>query len=183
VWPGVIRTRVGYCGGKKPNPTYYDIGDHTESIQIDYDPKVFTYEKLLSLFWEYHCPTYPAWNRQYMSALFFSNDEEKALAVASKAVREKELSKEIFTKILPVGVWTNAEDYHQKYYLRTAKKGALLKILQLSDEDILNSTLAARVNGYTQGHGNLEEFRVELDKLGKLSGEQKTSLLTYLQNC
>ena len=52
----MVRTRVGYAGGMKINPTYYDLGDHTETIQIDYDPAKITYEKLLDVFWDSHNP-------------------------------------------------------------------------------------------------------------------------------
>lgn len=54
---GVIRTRVGYCGGTKTIPTYRNIGDYTESIEVDYDPNEIKYETLLNIFWSNHDPT------------------------------------------------------------------------------------------------------------------------------
>jgi len=44
---GVIRTRVGYAGGRKKNPDYHNLGDHTEAVQVDYDPRRISYEQLL----------------------------------------------------------------------------------------------------------------------------------------
>jgi len=55
--PGVIRTRVGFTGGSKAAPTYKSLGDHTEAIEIDFDPKEITYDKLLDMFWTHHDPT------------------------------------------------------------------------------------------------------------------------------
>ena len=57
---GVIRTRVGYAGGQSVSPTYSNIGDHTETVQVDYDPDVITYDQLLDIFWKSHKPT--GWN-------------------------------------------------------------------------------------------------------------------------
>ena len=83
VVPGIIRTRVGYSGGSKKNPTYYDLGGHTETIQIDYDPKKITYEELLDIFWESHEPTLSL-SSQYASIIFFHNEEQKKIAKKSK---------------------------------------------------------------------------------------------------
>jgi len=58
---GVIRTRVGYTGGSSKHPTYHAMGDHTESIQIDYDPEKTTYRKLLKIFWNCHSVTSHPW--------------------------------------------------------------------------------------------------------------------------
>jgi peptide methionine sulfoxide reductase MsrA len=54
---GVIRTRVGYAGGRQDNPDYGHIGDHTETVQVDYDPQRITYNGLLEIFWQSHKPT------------------------------------------------------------------------------------------------------------------------------
>ncbi|MDZ7761250.1 MAG: peptide-methionine (S)-S-oxide reductase [Desulfovermiculus sp.] len=67
----MVRTRVGYSGGKKPNPTYHDLGDHTETLQVDYDPEAVSYPKLLEVFWESHSPEQSALSRQYMAAVFY----------------------------------------------------------------------------------------------------------------
>lgn len=54
---GVIRTRVGFTGGSKGAPTYRNLGDHTEAIELDYDPNEISYKQLLDIFWEIHDPT------------------------------------------------------------------------------------------------------------------------------
>ena len=65
---GVVRTRVGYGGGTTPDPNYHNIGDHIETIQIDYDPKKISFEELLNIFWNGHKPSRTVWKRQYASA-------------------------------------------------------------------------------------------------------------------
>jgi len=65
---GIYRTRVGYAGGSTSSPTYRNIGDHTETIQIDYNPKEISHEELLDVFWRSHSPEVKSWSRQYMSA-------------------------------------------------------------------------------------------------------------------
>src|SRR5260370_31019439 len=84
-YPGVISTRVGYSGGDVPNATYRNHGTHAEAIEIDFDPSVISYRKLLEVFFQIHDPTTP--NRQgndrgtsYRSAIFYTNDEPKRIA-------------------------------------------------------------------------------------------------------
>ena len=80
----MIRTRVGYAGGAKENPTYHNLGDHTETLQIDYDSSKISYEKLLELFWEEHDPTSRSWSRQYKAVVFYHDEEQKRLAIAGR---------------------------------------------------------------------------------------------------
>jgi len=145
----VWRTRVGYAGGTLPDPTYHRLGDHTESFQVDFDPAVVTYEKLLEVFFASHNPCGKTWSRQYMSAVFYHDDRQKRLA---EAARDRIAGAR--TPILPVGVFTRAEDYHQKYELQNDD---LLKrefrALYPSEPDFVNSTAAMRVNAIVAGHG------------------------------
>ena len=62
----LLGTRVGYAGGTKDKPSYYSLGDHTETVDLDYDPEVTDYDKLLKMFWNNHNPTINC-SRQYMS--------------------------------------------------------------------------------------------------------------------
>jgi len=81
---------VGYTGGTAESPTYRKMGDHTESIQIDYDPTQTSYSDLLKLFWSSHTTSHPAWSKQYMSAIFFANKEQEKDANASiKGIKKK----------------------------------------------------------------------------------------------
>ena len=84
-------------------------GDHTETVEITFDPKVTSYNNMLKIFWEKHNPTSCA-SRQYMSAIFYHNDTQKKLAEESSAARQEKLSKKITTRILKAETFYNAEE-------------------------------------------------------------------------
>ena len=174
---GVVRTRVGYAGGQTKDPTYRSIGDHSETIQIDYDPTRLSYRKLLSIFWQSHDPTSPAWSRQYMSAIFYHNDEQRMLALETRALEEKRRNKRIQTEIVPFGKFYLAEDYHQKYGLRgNSDLMREFKAMYPRDIDFINSTAAARVNGYIGGYGSPEEIKATIENLGLSTAAQERLL-------
>ena len=125
---GVLSTTSGYSGGPEKNPTYRQVASgqtgHTEVVQIAYDPKKVSYEKLLKVFWESHDPTQGMRQgndigTQYRSGLYLWTDEERALAQASQAAYQAELSaaglRQITTEILPMPSYYLAEAYHQQY--------------------------------------------------------------------
>ncbi len=124
---GVVSTTSGYTGGKRPNPTYEEVSSgqtgHAESVQILYDPKKITYQKLLDVYWHNIDPT--TLNRQfcdsgnqYRTAIFYHNALQKRLAEESKAAleRSKPFKEPIVTEITPASEFYAAEDYHQDYY-------------------------------------------------------------------
>lgn len=84
-------------------------GDHTETIEIHYNPKETDYTSLLKLFWQNHDPTRCA-SRQYMSAIFYHNDKQKTLAEQSKEQEQARRSKKIQTKIAEADAFYNAEE-------------------------------------------------------------------------
>eukprot|EP00164_Ancoracysta_twista_P000344 GFYU01000471.1.p1 GENE.GFYU01000471.1~~GFYU01000471.1.p1 ORF type:complete len:177 (+),score=43.99 GFYU01000471.1:177-707(+) len=122
--PGVIKTRVGYTNGTVLNPSYKQVctgsTGHAEAVQVDYDPAVISYNELLNLFWQKHDPTTP--NRagndkgsQYRSGIYYHDDEQRALAEASKKSVQLTVSRPVVTEIQPVENFFPAEEYHQKY--------------------------------------------------------------------
>ena len=173
----MVRTRVGYAGGRKQNPTYYDLGDHTETVQVDYDPAQTSYEQLLAVFWATHNPCARNGSRQYMSAVFYHNDAQKKLALKTRDREQARRCAPIATKILPVERFYVAEDYHQKYLVR--EEASLMREFQAmypDTKDFRNSTAAARVNSYLGGHGSKQMIEREIDQLG-LSPESRQRLL------
>jgi peptide-methionine (S)-S-oxide reductase len=123
--PGVKSVASGYAGGIKENPTYKEVCSgntgHAEVIQIEYDPKLVSYEKILDTFWDAHDPT--TLNRQgadagtqYRSIILYNNEAQKSAAEKSKAEAQKRFVKEIVTEIVPLKQFYKAEDYHQDYY-------------------------------------------------------------------
>jgi peptide-methionine (S)-S-oxide reductase len=124
---GVYNVRSGYSGGKVKNPSYREVCSgltgHAEVIQLDYDPKVISYDELLEIFWKTHDPT--TLNKQgadegtqYRSAVFYHNDEQKKAAefYKKKLDESKIFSAPIVTEITPFTAFYKAEDYHQNYY-------------------------------------------------------------------
>ena len=151
----MLRTRVGYCGGTKESPTYRAMGDHTEAIAIDFDPTVIGYEDLLGRFWtSHHCGS-GSWGRQYMNAVFYHNEGQRKLAEASqkKAARKQGIAaNKVTTEILPVGRFTYAEGYHQKYSLPRASEVRLfLEGVYPTAKELADSVVATRLNAYLGG--------------------------------
>jgi methionine-S-sulfoxide reductase len=173
----VVRTRVGYSGGTKKNPTYHDLGDHSESIQIDFDPTRISYLHLLEVFWKAHDPTSRSWSRQYRAALFFHNEEQKRSALESRDREAARIKGKIRTELLPASEFYPAEDYHQKYYLRQDfVLGNEFRMMFPSEKDLVNSTVAARVNGYVGGCGTSAALKEDLDRLGLSEAGRKRLL-------
>ena len=123
--PGVKSVASGYAGGTKENPTYKEVctGDtgHAEVIQVEFDPHVVSYEKILETFWDAHDPT--TLNRQgndagtqYRSIILYSNEAQKKAAEKSKAEAQKHFTSPIVTQIVPLTKFYKAEGYHQDYY-------------------------------------------------------------------
>lgn len=130
---GVIDTKVGYTGGYTEKPTYRQVcsGDtgHAEAVHILYNPEKVGYKDLLKLFWENHNPTTlnrqgPDIGNQYRSAIFYHNDEQKALAFESKKELEESgiYTKPVVTEILPAREFYPAEEYHQRYLQKKGLK-------------------------------------------------------------
>ncbi len=124
---GITATKVGYTGGNLPNPTYEEVctdkTGHVEAVQIEYDPNIISYEELLNLFWKNHDPTSlnrqgPDIGKQYRSAIFFHDEEQKKIARKSKEDLEQsgKFEKKIVTEIVPAPEFYEAEEYHQKYF-------------------------------------------------------------------
>jgi peptide-methionine (S)-S-oxide reductase len=121
---GVIKTKVGYTGGKTENPKYEDVctgkTGHAEAIEIIFDTEKVSYEELLDIFWKIHDPT--SLNKQgddvgtnYRSAIFYLNEKQKNDANKSKIDIQKIFNKPIQTEITKAMNFFPAEEYHQKY--------------------------------------------------------------------
>ncbi|MBF0511805.1 MAG: peptide-methionine (S)-S-oxide reductase MsrA [Candidatus Omnitrophica bacterium] len=130
---GVQSTVVGYTGGTKVHPTYEEVSSgltgHTEAIEITYDPKEVSYEKLLNLYWRNIDPTavnaqFVDHGSQYSTIIFYHNQEQKAIAEKSKARlgASGRFDKPIVTQILEAQTFYPAEDYHQKYYEKSKSR-------------------------------------------------------------
>jgi peptide-methionine (S)-S-oxide reductase len=123
--PGVKSVTSGYAGGTTENPTYKEVCSgntgHAEVIQIEFDPKVISYEKIIDTFWDVHDPT--TLNRQgndegtqYRSIILYSTEAQRVAAEKSKAEAQAHFKQPIVTEIVPLSNFYEAEGYHQDFY-------------------------------------------------------------------
>ena len=126
---GVKSVTSGYIGGTVPNPTYKDVctglTGHAEAIEIEYDPAVVPFEKLLEVFFATHDPT--TLNRQgadvgtqYRSGVFYHDDEQKRVAeqVIARLDDAKVFPRKIVTEVTKASTFYPAEGYHQDYFAK-----------------------------------------------------------------
>ena len=142
------------------------MGDHTETVQVDFDPGEISYTRLLDIFWDSHTYTHQTSIAQYKNAVFYHNEAQYRQAVASGKALEQKTGKEVRTGILPLKSFTLAEDYHQKYLFKGSPLKHLLDRYYSRHEDFVNSTAAARLNGYAGGNGTQKQLSEELPGLG-----------------
>ena len=130
---GVFSATSGYMGGKNKNPTYEDIcsgtSGHAEVVQVVFDPKKITSERVLAWFWDLHDPT--TLNRQgndtgtqYRSAIFYQTEDQKKVAEASKAAAKSNFKDPIVTEITLATEFYPAENYHQDFYKENKSKNS-----------------------------------------------------------
>ena len=127
--PGVVETISGYTGGTAADPTYKQVTaggtGHREAVQIRYDPKQVSYERLLHIFWRSVDPTdgggqFCDRGESYQTAIFVGNEKERRLAEASREMLEQSmvLDEPVVTPVETAGEFYPAEDYHQDYYTK-----------------------------------------------------------------
>jgi peptide-methionine (S)-S-oxide reductase len=132
--PGVTATAVGYAGGTLENPSYEDVctdrTGHAEVVQVEFDPARISYDDLLNVFWGCHDPTTlnrqgPDVGKQYRSAIFYHDPEQKDAAEKSKAALESSgrFRRPIVTEISPAPTFYRAEEYHQQYIAKGGRSG------------------------------------------------------------
>lgn len=101
-----------------------------------------------------------------MRAVFYHNQLQKEIAVASRDRLERQMGTPVKTVIVPLCSFTMAEEYHQKYNLKRSRLAAELAGLYPDHQDLVDSTAAARLNGYVSGYGSSEQLEREIDSLG-----------------
>jgi peptide-methionine (S)-S-oxide reductase len=126
--PGVYSTVVGYAGGHLAHPAYHEVSSgrsgHAEVVQVIFDPRLTSYEELLTVFWEGHDPTQGHRQggdvgTQYRSAIYTADARQAELAERSREAYQAQLVRAgyrtITTEIAPAGLFWSGEDYHQQY--------------------------------------------------------------------
>lgn len=180
---GVIQTATGYAGGTTSHPTYRDLGDHSESIEMTFYPQAISLEQLLCCFWENHRPD--AINgykgRQYMSILFYRNQQQYEVMLR---VQQQYAPESLSTEIVPYTDFTEAEERHQKYYLQ--RKSELFKswVDHLGNyENLFHSTIGARLNALSKGHMTWADIIKEWEnkELQHVAKRQRHNILEWIQ--
>jgi len=149
--PGVLHSVSGYSGGKTENPTYEQIcahgSGHAEVVQLEFDPAVISYAKILEIFFEAHDPT--TLNRQgadegdqYRSVIFYHNAEQQQAAARAKIAAQAHHEDPIVTEIVPLVKFWRAEDYHQDYFNQHPNQGYCAfvikpKVKKLQDHGVI----------------------------------------------
>jgi peptide-methionine (S)-S-oxide reductase len=135
---GVQAAVSGYMGGTLASPTYEQISEgttgHAEVVQVVFDPKKISAEKILAWFWDLHDPT--TLNRQgadvgtqYRSAIFFHSDTHKTVAEASKKAAQANFKDPIVTEITKAAIFYPAENYHQDFYNQNKTKNGYCRVV------------------------------------------------------
>lgn len=180
---GITRTRVGFAGGTTDNPTSRQPGDHTETVEMDFDSGIVSLETILKVFWSRHNPVnindYKG--RQYRSLVLFRDP------IQYNVIREvmnniKEQGNGIpDTEVAPYTGFYPAEDRNQKYYLKRYQDALdKLRTLFPTDEELTNATLAARLNGLAKGYTNIEKIINEI-RTWQISNEEQEEIIHLIK--
>lgn len=159
-------------------PTYKQIGDHTETVEIDFNPAIISYGEILELFWKGHHPNRKNYKgRQYMSLLLYHDKQQKNAIEQKKTALEKELHKEIQTEVSTYRGFTLAEERHQKYFLKRYPD-AIKQLTELypSFTAFNDATLTARLNSFVRGLGTMAGIKNEISQW-PVSRQEKEILL------
>jgi len=149
---GVVRTRVGYAGGTDPDPTYRALGDHTEVLQVDFDPGRTGYADLLEHVFDAHSPHRQTGKTQYQNVVLPATADQRATLDAYLEARGL-AADDIGTRVERLSGVTVAEDYHQKHSLRARPPlSGVFEEAGYDDEALRESPAAAKLNGYAAGH-------------------------------
>ena len=157
---GVLTVKSGYAGGSAETADYETVStgttDHAESVEVVYDPSRISYGQILKVFFSIaHDPTQldrqgPDSGRQYRSAIFYADDEQKRVAEAyiKQLDKARVFDAPIVTEVVPLKAFFEAETYHQDYAARNPSspyivvnaqpKVAKLRSYQASREKVRN---------------------------------------------
>lgn len=131
--PGINAVTSGYTGGHVENPTYEQVlshtTGHTEAVEIDFDPEIMPYEKLVEIYWQQTDPTdalgqFEDRGDNYRPVIFYTSEKQKQIAENSRQALQESgrFSEPIVTTIEPATIFYPAEDYHQDFYQKDPER-------------------------------------------------------------
>ncbi|WP_245840095.1 peptide-methionine (S)-S-oxide reductase MsrA [Sutcliffiella horikoshii] len=178
-----MRTRVGYAGGTTQTPTYKQMGDHTECLQIDFDPTQITFDEIARHFWNSHNSNRGNYKgRQYLSIILYHDINQKEAIEKIKQEIQNTNSQSIGTEIAPLDQFTLAEEKHQKYYLkRYSNATKKLREYFQTEEAFTDATLVARLNSFVKGYGTLSSLKEEIMQWESEDAAELISLVSELR--
>jgi peptide-methionine (S)-S-oxide reductase len=135
---GVTKVVSGYANGKVKNPSYEQVcsGEtgHAECVQVTFDPRIISYDKILEIFWQQHDPT--TLNQQghdrgtqYRSGIYYAGDAQKKTAEESKQKHQAQFNNGIVTEVTPLVEFYSAESYHQNYFTLNKDKNPYCRVV------------------------------------------------------
>ena len=158
---GVVKTNVGYANGKTANPSYDDIKNtgHTEAVQVGYDPRKVSLQKLLEYFFRIIDPT--SINKQgndtgtqYRTGIYYKDESDLPMIKAEVARMQEKYIKPVVTEVLPLDHYCSAEEYHQAYLMKNPGGYCHIDLTSLPPEDKqLKETLSEMQYRVTQQNG------------------------------
>jgi peptide-methionine (S)-S-oxide reductase len=159
------------------------MGDHTECLEIDFNPHVISFIEIVRHFWDSHNPNRGTYKgRQYLSIFLYREEEQEKVLEEIKQSMEASTNSLIQTEVAPFHTFTIAEDRHQKYYLKRFKKATeTLKNYFHSEEAFVESTLTARLNAFVKGYGKLATLKEEIHTW-KLDEKEKQIVIKLLSD-
>ena len=161
---GVVRTRVGYAGGTKTDPSYEALGDHTEVVQVDYDPRRVTFAELLDKAFDAHTPLEQSRKRQYQHIVFTGSDDQRAQLRTYLEESDHDRGR-IETRLERLSAFYVAEPYHQKFNLGGARWATdPFDDAGYDAAEIRESPAAAKLNGHLGGHDVTAPFLTNRDR-------------------
>ena len=118
---GVGDVVSGFTGGTTANPSYGSSGDHIEAVEVPFDDSQISYREIYDLFLRSIDPLdaggqFCDRGREYTTAIFVENEEQRQAAEAAVAEAESQLGQGIVTPVREVGTFYPVGDYHQDYY-------------------------------------------------------------------
>lgn len=161
-----MATRVGYGGGSHRNPTYHDVGDHVEVVEVTFDPRKISYQELLNKYWG----SFPTWlppvAGRTSSAVLTRGEAQQAIVEAAKRERERRTGEPVYVDVVPEGSFYPAERLHQKFYLQKSRPELVRELARGDIDGFLGSTAAARLNAYLKGMAGEDALADAAEELG-----------------
>lgn len=159
---GVVHTYVGYAGGTTDNPTYKNIGNHAETLKVLYNPEIVSYEELVNYYIEITEVNNRPISGQYRYIIFYDNETQKE-HIKEVEAKQRE-AEEIYFDVKELDKFFVAEDYHQKYQVRSNEKlyNKLMEIFK-NEQSFIDSHIATKLNSFRSGFINNQEINQIID--------------------